>query len=183
MTDIFNAIADATRRQILDALAAKPGLSVSELVALTKQGQPAVSKHLKTLRDADLVSVKTVGQNRFYSLNAEALKPVATWVLGHAAAKVEAEVSERAEDLAEKLGALLAGGAEWLGDKVAEKTNVRDAKDVGREIGRRLADARAQADNALSAKTGKDIDALIKDAQKVAKDAQAKAQAVVKKLK
>ncbi|MEY3537481.1 MAG: hypothetical protein RL645_295 [Actinomycetota bacterium] len=183
MSDIFSAIADPIRRQILDALAAKPGLSVSELVAATKQGQPAVSKHLKTLRDANLVSVKTVGQNRFYSLNAEALKPVATWVLGHAAAKVEAEVSERAEDLAEKLGELLANGADWLGEKVAERTKVRDANDVGRELGRRLAEARAQADKTIAAKTGKDIDALLKDAQKVAKDASAKVQAVADKLK
>ncbi|MEN9606518.1 MAG: hypothetical protein RL605_346 [Actinomycetota bacterium] len=183
MSDIFTAIADPTRRQILDALADKSGLSVSELVVVTGQGQPAVSKHLKTLRDAGLVSVKTVGQNRFYSLNAEALKPVATWVLGHAAAKVEAEVAERADDLAEKLGAILANGADWLGEKVAERTKVRDAKDVGRELGRRLADARAQADTKLAAKTGKDIDALIKDAKKMAKDATAKAQAVADKLK
>ncbi|MEY4450710.1 MAG: hypothetical protein RLZZ304_1085, partial [Actinomycetota bacterium] len=95
----------------------------------------------------------------------------------------EAEVSERAEDLAEKLGELLANGADWLGEKVAERTKVRDANDVGRELGRRLAEARAQADKTIAAKTGKDIDALLKDAQKVAKDASAKVQAVADKLK
>ena len=166
MSDIFNAIADPTRRQILDALADKDDLSVGELVAITKQGQPAVSKHLKTLRDAGLVTVKTVGQNRRYSLDATALKPVAAWVLKHAAAKVEAEAAERAEDVAEKIGSWLAAGADWIGDKVAEQTKVRDAKDLGREFGRKLAEARAEADKAIKSKTGKDVDAIIDDVKK-----------------
>jgi DNA-binding transcriptional ArsR family regulator len=64
MSDIFNAISDATRRQILGALAKTPGLTVSELVALTGEGQPTVSKHLKTLRDLNLVTVESAGQTR-----------------------------------------------------------------------------------------------------------------------
>ena len=174
MSDVFTAIADPTRRQILDALADKDSLSVGELVAITKQGQPAVSKQLKTLRDAGLVNVKTVGQSRFYSLDAAALKPVATWVLGHAAAKAEAEVAERVEDIAEKLGGWLAAGADWVGDKVAEQTKMRDAKDVGREIGRKLADARNGADKTIEAKTGKDIDAIVTEVKKRVNDVTSK---------
>ena len=174
MSDVFTAIADPTRRQILDALADKDQLSVGELVAITKQGQPAVSKQLKTLRDAGLVSVKTVGQNRLYSLDATALKPVATWILGHAAAKAENEAMERVEDIAEKLGGWLAAGADWVGDKVAEQTKMRDAKDVGREIGRKLAEARQGADKTIAAKTGKDIDAIVADVKKRVNDVTSK---------
>lgn len=183
MSDIFTAIADPTRRQILDALAAKPGLSVGELVAITKQGQPAVSKQLKTLRDAGLVSVKTVGQNRFYSIDSEALKPVATWVLKHAAAKVEAEVSDKAEEIAEKLGMLIANGADWLGEQVAERTSIRDSKDVARELGRRLADARAQAEKVVADKTGRDFDELVDEVKARANDLAAKAKQAADKLK
>ncbi|MEN9606853.1 MAG: hypothetical protein RL605_681 [Actinomycetota bacterium] len=166
MSDIFSAIADPTRRQILDALAERDHLSVGELVALTGLGQPAVSKHLKTLRDAGLVSVKTVGQNRLYALDALALKPVAAWVLKHAAAKAEAEAAERADDVAEKIGSWLANGAEWLGDKVAEQVKARDVNDLGRELGRKLADARAGADKSVEAKTGRDIDEIIAEVKK-----------------
>ena len=67
MTDIFSAISDQTRRHILDALASSSPLTVSELVAITGEAQPTVSKHLKTLREAGLVSTETVGQNRCLS--------------------------------------------------------------------------------------------------------------------
>src|ERR1700710_2522448 len=45
-------------------------VSVSELVALLELSQPTVSKHLKVLRDAGLVSVREVGQHRYYGLEA-----------------------------------------------------------------------------------------------------------------
>lgn len=163
MSDIFSAIADPTRRQILDALADKSELSVGELVSITNQGQPAVSKHLKILREAGLVTVKTVGQSRLYALDANALKPVAAWVVKHAAAKVEAETAERADEVAEKVGAWLAEGADWLGAKLAEQTKMRDSKDLGRELGRKLAEVFVEADKSLKAKTGKDLDELLVD--------------------
>lgn len=166
MSDIFSAIADPIRRQILDALAEKSELSVGELVTITGQGQPAVSKHLKTLREVGLVTVKTVGQNRLYALDANALKPVATWVVKHAAAKVEAEAAERADDVAEKIGGWLAEGADWLGEKLAEQTKVRDSQELGREVGRKLAEVFADADKALKSKTGKDVDEIIVEVKK-----------------
>ena len=166
MSDIFSAIADPIRRQILDALAEKSELSVGELVTITSQGQPAVSKHLKTLREVGLVTVKTVGQNRLYGLDAEALKPVATWVVKHAAAKVEADAAERADEVAEKIGGWLAEGADWLGEKLAEQTKVRDSQELGREVGRKLAEVFADADKALKSKTGKDVDELIVEVKK-----------------
>ncbi|MFM5968391.1 MAG: ArsR/SmtB family transcription factor [Micrococcales bacterium] len=166
MSDIFSAIADPIRRQILDALAEKSELSVGELVTITSQGQPAVSKHLKTLREVGLVTVKTVGQNRLYALDADALKPVAAWVVKHAAAKVEAEAAERADEVAAKIGGWLAEGADWLGEKLAEQTKVRDSQELGREVGRKLAEVFADADKALKSKTGKDVDEIIVEVKK-----------------
>ncbi len=82
MDDIFSVISDSTRRDILDTLrrADTKELSVSELVETLGISQPTVSKHLKILRDSELVDVRLEGQHRFYSLNAKALKPVEKWL-------------------------------------------------------------------------------------------------------
>jgi len=79
MADIFEAIADPTRRQLLETILASNlvggsgELTVSELVEKTGIGQPTVSKHLKTLREVNLVAVREDGQKRFYSITAEPL--------------------------------------------------------------------------------------------------------------
>jgi ArsR family transcriptional regulator len=77
MADIFEAIADPTRRKIMELLlTAQVGgleLTVNDLVKQTKLGQPTVSKHLKTLRDAGLVAAREDGQKRFYSVTPEPL--------------------------------------------------------------------------------------------------------------
>lgn len=82
MEDIFGVISDPTRRDILMTLrkAGAKELSVSELVEALGVSQPTVSKHLKTLRESELVNVRLDGQHRFYSLNAKALKPVESWL-------------------------------------------------------------------------------------------------------
>ena len=76
MTDIFDVIADGTRRDILQLLLRRTsegeaGTSVSQIVADLGISQPTVSKHLKVLRVAELVTVCEDGQRRFYSLAAE----------------------------------------------------------------------------------------------------------------
>jgi DNA-binding transcriptional ArsR family regulator len=78
-TDVFNAVGEAQRRDILDLLAGGER-SVNELVDLLKTRQPQVSKHLKVLKEVGLVSVRVVGQQRLYKLNPEAVKPVHDWV-------------------------------------------------------------------------------------------------------
>lgn len=82
MDDIFSVISDSTRRDILDALRSTgpKEMSVSELVETLGISQPTVSKHLKILRDSELVEVRLDGQHRFYSLNVKALKPVEKWL-------------------------------------------------------------------------------------------------------
>jgi DNA-binding transcriptional ArsR family regulator len=80
-TDVFNAVAEGQRRQILTLLAMGE-LSVNDLAAALNLRQPAVSKHLKVLKEVELVQVRVVGQQRLYSLNAAALRPIYDWAAG-----------------------------------------------------------------------------------------------------
>jgi DNA-binding transcriptional ArsR family regulator len=86
MADIFDVIADGTRRDILRLLldrssAGDRGTSVSHIVTELGASQPTVSKHLKVLRDAHLVSVREEGQHRYYSLSAAPLDEVDDWLV------------------------------------------------------------------------------------------------------
>ena len=78
-TDAFNAVAEPMRRRILDLLAAgeRP---VGELVEQLGLAQPQVSKHLRVLREVNLVHVRDEGRQRMYRLNAEPLKPLHDWL-------------------------------------------------------------------------------------------------------
>jgi DNA-binding transcriptional ArsR family regulator len=77
--DVFNAVAEPRRREILDVLIAgeRP---VNDLVAVLGLGQPQVSKHLKVLREVGAVDVREDGRQRLYRLNGHALKPIHDWV-------------------------------------------------------------------------------------------------------
>ena len=77
--DPFAAIADDVRRSILRELA-RGERSVGDLVEHFELPQPAVSKHLKVLRDAGLVRVRSDHRHRYYTLVAEPLAPVLDWV-------------------------------------------------------------------------------------------------------
>lgn len=85
MADIFDVIADATRRELLhhlrEAAAAGGELSVGELVDRMDATQPTVSKHLKVLRDHDLVHVREEGQHRYYRLSPEPLEEVEDFLI------------------------------------------------------------------------------------------------------
>jgi DNA-binding transcriptional ArsR family regulator len=77
--DAFNAVAEPRRRQILDLLAQRER-PVNDLVELLGLAQPQVSKHLRVLREVDLVRVRDEGRQRMYRLNAEPLKPIHEWL-------------------------------------------------------------------------------------------------------
>lgn len=77
--DVFAVIAEATRRDILIALR-KGDKAVGELVQELEASQPTISKHLKVLREADLVSMRAQGQKRYYTLNPKPLTGIATWL-------------------------------------------------------------------------------------------------------
>jgi DNA-binding transcriptional ArsR family regulator len=79
-TDVFNAIAEPRRRQIIEILARRGALAVGALVVALQMPQPAVSKHLGVLRKVGIVSVTKQGQQRFYQLDAQQLKAVHDWI-------------------------------------------------------------------------------------------------------
>ena len=79
-TDVFNAIAEPRRREIIDALVDGRDHAVGEMVDTLGMAQPAVSKHLGVLRKVGIVSVTKSGQLRLYRLNPAQLKPVHDWV-------------------------------------------------------------------------------------------------------
>ena len=77
--DVFAVIAEATRRDILMSLR-NGDKAVGELVQELEASQPTISKHLKVLREADLVSMRAQGQKRYYALNPKPLAGVASWL-------------------------------------------------------------------------------------------------------
>jgi DNA-binding transcriptional ArsR family regulator len=79
-TDVFNAIAEPRRREIIGILSNGQDWTVGDVVARVNIGQPAVSKHLGVLRTVGVVTVVKDGQHRLYRLRAEQLKPVHDWV-------------------------------------------------------------------------------------------------------
>jgi DNA-binding transcriptional ArsR family regulator len=79
-SDVFNAIAEPRRREIIRLLIGGRMRSVNELVDRLELPQPAVSKHLGVLRKVGIVTVTKQGQQRLYQLNPEELKPVHDWV-------------------------------------------------------------------------------------------------------
>lgn len=78
-SDVYNAIAEPRRRRILELLDGEER-PVNDLVDELDIGQSAVSKHLRVLREVELVNVRREGRRRLYSVNGEALEPVHDWV-------------------------------------------------------------------------------------------------------
>jgi DNA-binding transcriptional ArsR family regulator len=75
----FDVLAEPTRRRILDLLRER-SRPVGELVELLGLSQPGVSKHLRVLREADLVNVRQDAQRRWYELHPEPLADVDEWL-------------------------------------------------------------------------------------------------------
>lgn len=88
MADIFDVVADSTRRDILAVLRQRRSadtdrlgeISVGEIVSTLGLSQPTVSKHLKVLREAGLVNVREEGQHRYYRLDKHPLEGLADWL-------------------------------------------------------------------------------------------------------
>jgi DNA-binding transcriptional ArsR family regulator len=79
---VFRAIADPTRRAILDRLRAGPARA-GALAADFRSSRPAISKHLSVLRRARLVVAERVGRERVYTVNPLPLQAVAGWLEGY----------------------------------------------------------------------------------------------------
>jgi DNA-binding transcriptional ArsR family regulator len=101
-SDVFNAVAEPRRRDILVYLAPHER-PVGDIVATLGLGQPSVSKHLKVLRDVGLVHVRRDGRQIFYRTNVEAMRPLHEWTQiferfwGHQLTRVK-ERAERSTD-------------------------------------------------------------------------------------
>lgn len=78
--DVFEAIAEPSRRRLLDALADGERTAGELVAALPTLTQPAVSRHLRILREVGLVEVRPDGQRRIYALRADGLAEVDDWI-------------------------------------------------------------------------------------------------------
>lgn len=202
MADIFEVIADPTRRKILEALlaaqAAGTELQVNDLVKQTKLGQPAVSKHLKILRDAKLVAAREDGQKRFYSVTPEPLEDVEDWLINFLSLGFDAESEEGLSDVlgnaGEKLGNWLTDRASWLSTQVQAKVKELDLdvdpKDLGRQLGRKLAEAKVETEKSareFEKIARQKLDEVVKEvsseADKVAKTVKRETSKVAKTVK
>ncbi len=103
-SDVFNAIAEPRRRQILELLAVRGALAVGTLVVLLGHPQSAVSKHLGVLRKVGVVAVVKQGKQRVYRIDAAHLKTVHDWVKpfeqlwDHHLARIKALAERRAQE-------------------------------------------------------------------------------------
>jgi DNA-binding transcriptional ArsR family regulator len=78
--DVFEAVAEPTRRAVLGLLAARERSAGELVAAFPALTQPAVSRHLRILREAHLVGVRADGTRRLYSLRPEALAELDRWL-------------------------------------------------------------------------------------------------------
>ena len=105
--DVFNAIAEPRRRQIVELLARRGALAVGTVVAAMGFPQPVVSKHLGVLRKVGVVAATRHGKQRVYSLNAQELKTVHDWVKpfedlwGHQLGRIKERAERRAREQTE----------------------------------------------------------------------------------
>ena len=81
-SDVFNAIAEQQRREILVLLLRAGERPVTELAQELGMTQPGASKHLRVLREVGLVRDRKAGKQRLYGLDARELRPVHEWTGG-----------------------------------------------------------------------------------------------------
>lgn len=86
MDAVFAAVADPTRRLLLERLRSTDGLSIAELSAGLPMTRQAVTKHLDALRQAGLVRVRRQGRERLHDLDAQPLEALDDWLRPYAAA-------------------------------------------------------------------------------------------------
>ena len=78
--DKFSAISDPTRRKIIEILANYGPLSATDICQRFQVSPPAISQHLKVLREANLVRVEKRAQQRIYRINPDAILELEDWV-------------------------------------------------------------------------------------------------------
>jgi ArsR family transcriptional regulator, cadmium/lead-responsive transcriptional repressor len=96
---VFAALADPTRRHLVEALAAEPGATATGLAAALPISRQAVAKHLKLLGEAGLVSSRRSGREARFELDPSPLSDAAAWLEA-----IGAEWEERLGSLRRLLG-------------------------------------------------------------------------------
>ena len=79
VSDLYAVLAEPARRRILDRLLQSEA-SVTDLITVIGLSQPAISKHLRVLREHDLVTARIDAQRRIYTLNSEPLTEIDEWL-------------------------------------------------------------------------------------------------------
>ena len=99
MANQFAALADPMRSRIVERLAARP-MAVGELAALLPVTRPAVSQHLKVLKEARLVRDEARGTRRIYSIDPAGLGAIRAWLdaFWDQALAAYAEAAEREDE-------------------------------------------------------------------------------------
>ena len=82
LTDVLKSLADPTRRAVFERIAREGEIAATGLVQGSKVSQPAVSQHLRALRDAGLVAERREGRHIHYRIAPKGLGPLIDW-LGH----------------------------------------------------------------------------------------------------
>jgi DNA-binding transcriptional ArsR family regulator len=82
LTAVMKTLADPTRRAVFERIAREGEVAATDLVRGTKVSQPAVSQHLRALREARLVAERRDGRNVLYRVTPNGLAPLVDW-LGH----------------------------------------------------------------------------------------------------
>jgi DNA-binding transcriptional ArsR family regulator len=77
--DIFTALAEPTRRSIIEMLAERGELSATDISDKFHSSPPAISQHLKVLREAKLVRVEKRSRQRIYQINPSAMNQIEQW--------------------------------------------------------------------------------------------------------
>ena len=78
--DMFSVLADPTRRQIMEMLAGGGQLTATQIYDRFAVSHPAISQHLKVLREANVVVMQKRGQQHLYQLNRDAMNIVENWL-------------------------------------------------------------------------------------------------------
>ncbi len=78
--DVYHALADPTRRHIVELLAAHKQLSATQISDKFNMSAPAVSQHLKILREAHVVDMEKRAQQRIYTINPLSIDEISQWI-------------------------------------------------------------------------------------------------------
>ena len=123
-SDVFSVIADPTRRRIVRILAEQTH-TVGAVVEKLGMSQPTISKHLKVLRDADVVSVTVEGQRRLYSLNPDVFATVTEWI--NETVQIARQSSEAHVPVALPGGVTVSASDKATAEKIATENAVEKA--------------------------------------------------------